>query len=232
MRLRLATIALGALACAPRVSTSPASAAIPPALAEIDTARLRRDLFALAGDAMRGREAGTLDELRASAWVADRAREAGLQPAGDDGTYFQFWPMRRIRLAESSTAALDGAPLALWRDAAVVAPVNATADLPLVWVGSDTGAALAGADVKGKAVAAVILPPARPPVSWVSLRPWRYTRQAIAERTAALTAAGAAAIVLVADDSTDTQFVAVSTPMRRGSYAPDSAGAERVPSRV
>ena len=47
---------------------------------------LRRDLFTLAGDAMRGREAGTLDEMRASMWLADQMRQIGLAPHGDDGT--------------------------------------------------------------------------------------------------------------------------------------------------
>ena len=113
----------------------PSAAAGGEAAGAITEADLRRDLFALAGDEMRGREAGTLDELRASAWVAERAREAGLQPAGDDGTYFQFWPMRRVRTAASSRVAIGGAPLALGTEAVVLAPVNATVDLPLVWVG-------------------------------------------------------------------------------------------------
>ena len=47
----------------------------------ITEADLKADLFALAGDAMRGREGGTLDEMTASVWVAERAREAGLLPA-------------------------------------------------------------------------------------------------------------------------------------------------------
>jgi hypothetical protein len=29
--------------------------------------------------------------MRASVWVAQKAREAGLKPAGEDGTYFQFF---------------------------------------------------------------------------------------------------------------------------------------------
>src|SRR3712207_7811776 len=49
-------------------------------------------------------------------------------------------PMRRIRVAETSRATLDGAPMVLWREAAVVAPVEAAADLPLTWIGA------AGAD--------------------------------------------------------------------------------------
>lgn len=235
----IATIALAitATACTrqPGVTTAIAPSGMamesPPALAAIDSAQLRRDLFEMASDSMRGREAGTLDELRAAAWVAARAREAGLKPAGIDSSYFQFWPMRRIRSAEASRVSIDGAPLALWRDAAIVAPVDASLDLPVVWVGDATGDALARMDLHGKAAAAMVLPPARPPVSWVSLRSWRYTRQAIAERAAALTRAGAAAVVLVADDSTDAQFVPVSYPMRRGTYNVDTTGADRPANR-
>ncbi|MEO6877673.1 MAG: hypothetical protein ABI205_04270, partial [Gemmatimonadaceae bacterium] len=96
---------VGASACSSSASTSAASpnaGAIAPALDAITQTDLRRDIFAMASDAMRGREAGTLDEMRATAWVADRAREAGLQPLGDDGTFFQWWPMRRSRLGEGS----------------------------------------------------------------------------------------------------------------------------------
>jgi hypothetical protein len=204
----------------------------PPALAAIDTAQLRRDIFAMASDAMRGREAGTLDELRASAWLADRAREAGLQPAGDDGTYFQFWPMRRIRTSAVSRVALDRSPLVLWHDIAVVAPVNANLDLPLVWAGSATGDALSRMDLHGKAVAAMVLVPSRPPAAGMSLRAWRYTLVAIAQRTAALEKAGASAVLLVADDSTNGEFTPVSVPMRRGRYNIDTTGSETVQSGV
>jgi hypothetical protein len=213
------------------IATTVASGDMPPALAAIDTARLRHDLYTIASDAMRGREAGTLDELRASAWVADRAREAGLQPAGDDGTYFQFWPMHRLLTADNSHAALDGTQLELWKDAAVVSPVDAMLDLPIVWVGTADADSLAHLDLRGKAVAAMTLLPSKPPVSWISLRAWRYTRQEIAERTAALEKTGAAAIVLVADDSTKDQFIPVSVPMRRGSYLVDTTTIARLRKR-
>src|SRR5215208_555514 len=113
----------------PRTSVSRAAGA-PPGLAAIREADLRRDMEALAGDAMRGREAGTLDELRASAWLAERARAAGLEPAGEDGTYFQFWPMRRTRLAPGSTVAIGGARVPLARETATgeavfLSPVDA-----------------------------------------------------------------------------------------------------------
>src|SRR5262245_20708732 len=65
------------------------------ALSAIGEADIKSDIFTLAGDAMRGREAGTLDELRASVGAVECARAAGLQPAGGDGTYFQFFMLER-----------------------------------------------------------------------------------------------------------------------------------------
>src|SRR5919108_4597883 len=100
--LTMTVLALSASAQEKTPSESSRAATVPPALDAITVEDIRRDLFALAGDEMRGREAGTLDELRASAWVAERAREAGLEPAGDDGTYFQFLPMRRTITSPSS----------------------------------------------------------------------------------------------------------------------------------
>ena len=46
--------------------------ATPPAYNTIKEAEIKADMFAMAGDAMRGREGGTLDEMRASMWVADQ----------------------------------------------------------------------------------------------------------------------------------------------------------------
>src|SRR4029079_3594145 len=82
----------------------------------IREAEIKQDLFTLAGDAMRGREGGTLDEMAASVWVAERAREAGLLPAGDNGTYFQFFPLERFRVSASSPVAIGGKSLRMGRD--------------------------------------------------------------------------------------------------------------------
>ncbi|MBC7790840.1 MAG: peptidase M28, partial [Anaerolineae bacterium] len=158
----VASLVVFSIACTSRgaiQSSDLAAPGMPPALASIAEADLRRDLFALAGDAMRGREAGTLDELRASAWVADRAREAGLEPAGDDGTFFQFWPMRRTRTSDASRISLGGRNLALWTEAVVVSPSDSAIDLPLVFIGQGRESDLAGIEIKGKAVVALISPP-------------------------------------------------------------------------
>jgi hypothetical protein len=56
-----------------------------PSLDAITVEDLKRDIFAMAGDAMRGREAGTLDELRENGWLVEQIRAIGLEPAGEDG---------------------------------------------------------------------------------------------------------------------------------------------------
>jgi hypothetical protein len=231
MRLRVhpgfvVTLAVLAACAAPASGPAPggggralAADAGPPALEAITEPELRRDLFAMASDAFRGREAGELDEMRASVWVAERAREAGLLPAGEDGTYFQFFPLRRVRLAGNSRVQLGGAELALWRDVVVAAPVDARIDLPIVFVGEGREADVAGVDLRGKAVAAVVSPPNTVPPRWVSLWPRRYTQAAIRDRAAFLAERGAAAVILVSDTVADTQFDVTGAAMLRGRYA-------------
>ncbi|MCR4437839.1 MAG: M20/M25/M40 family metallo-hydrolase [bacterium] len=46
----------------------------------------------LASDALQGRDTGTPGFAKAAAWVAAHFREWGLQPGGDNGTYFQEFP--------------------------------------------------------------------------------------------------------------------------------------------
>ena len=202
----------------------------PPALNRFNEAEIRRDLFALAGDAMRGREAGTLDELRASIWVADRAREAGLLPAGDDGSYFQWWPMRRLRTSQASTVSVDGQPLTLWRDVVVTAPVMATiTDVPLVFVGEGKEADLAGRDIHGAAVVAVLSAPANPPAANMSLRGYRAATSAVRQRSQFLLQRGASVVVLVSDSAADAEFERSGTIMSRGRYNIDTTGADVIP---
>src|SRR5580700_4179147 len=75
---------------------------LPPALSAIRLQDLRGDLFFFASDAMRGRRAGTIDELKGASWIAEQAQKAGLQPAGDNGTYFQFFPVQRVMVDQNS----------------------------------------------------------------------------------------------------------------------------------
>src|SRR5688572_10903956 len=126
----------------------------------IREAELKADLFELAGDDTRGREGGTLDELTASAWIAERARAAGLQPAGVNGTYFQFFPLERFRMSVSSSVTLAGKTLRMGRDVVPDAVVLAHVDAPTVTLSQE---ALAGADLKDRVLMVRYVP--APPVA-------------------------------------------------------------------
>ncbi|HEX8454034.1 MAG TPA: M28 family peptidase [Longimicrobium sp.] len=206
----LAVVAGAAAAQTPR-----AASAAPPALSAITREELRRDLFAMASDSMRGREGATQDELRASVWVAERARQAGLLPAGDDGTYFQFFPLRRIRQTAASTVAIGGAPLALWEDAVLLAPVTARVNAQVARVEG------AGAGEQGRVVVARLKAPSRVPPRGVSLWEWRYAMSAMREQSMALRAGNPAAIVLVADTVAAAAFGRMQHWQREGLYLLD-----------
>lgn len=177
-----------------------------PAMDSITDEDLLRDVTALAHDDFRGREAGTVDELRAAAWVAERAREAGLLPAGEDDSYWQFYPMRTTRLSPTSQISIGGSSFDIGTEVLLNSPVDASINGSLVWVGNTPNERVAAAQVRGRAVAAMILPPARSFESGVSLSEWRYTRYAIGERSRALLEKGATAVVLVSDSVSNIAF--------------------------
>ena len=195
----------------------PLCAQPPRALSEIREVDLKRDLFAMAGPSMRGREAGTLDELRASMWVAEEMRKIGLTPKGEDGSWFQWWNMRRTRISTGeSSITIGGHALKLWSD---VAPTsNAMVDLvaPTLVVADVRDTTV---DVRGKVVIASLIPPAAGAVRSTTNTPdYNYTRAAIASTTSALNRRGAAGIVLVADSIANLAFDGVGTVQSRGTY--------------
>lgn len=200
---------------------------LPPGLSAITQADIRRDIFALGGDGMRGREAGTLDEMRATGWVAERAREAGLLAAGDDGTYFQWWPMRRTRLSENSQIAIGDKPLRLWSDVVLLNNQSAVVDLPIVFIADS--ASIATTDVRGKAAAIELPQITTQPLDQFTIR--GNFQGAIAQmaraRAGLLAQAGAAAVIVVSNGAAniETAFGATAALSRRGTYAIDSAGA-------
>src|SRR5262245_56195012 len=98
---RLSLVSFALVAAAPLAAQT---SRVPAAMSLIREADLKRDMYALGGDNFRGREAGTLDEMRASMWLADEMEKIGLKPLGEDGSWFQWWNMRRTRLSSVSSA--------------------------------------------------------------------------------------------------------------------------------
>ncbi|THU40795.1 M28 family peptidase [Niastella caeni] len=175
---------------------------------------LKRDLFLLADDHFRGREAGTLDELKASAWIAEEARKAGLEPAGDDGTYFQFFSLIRERVSGSSTIKIGDRSFNLWKDVVVYEPSFATVDAPVVFI--DDADTVAEETIKGKVVALQFTPKGlTDPRKSIA---WRYSGFVIAAWARKLGAKGVKAIVFVSDDLAEQAWPRAAQYSNRGSY--------------
>ncbi len=177
-----------------------------PALEAITEEDLVRDVTALAHDDFLGREAGTVDELRAAAWVAQRAREVGLQPLGEDDSYWQFFPLRTTRVSSASRIEIGGRQFEIGTDVIVNSAVDTSVDEPLVWVGAEPADEISEDRVRGRAVAALLLPPTRPPSPQVSLYESRYASSAVRGRSRALLEKGASAVVLISDSISDIAF--------------------------
>lgn len=63
---------------------------------QITRAEIEAHVNYLASDELRGRETGSPESRLASEYLARAFKAAGLEPAGDDGTFFQSVPMERI----------------------------------------------------------------------------------------------------------------------------------------
>ena len=71
---------------------------------DAETAAWWRTTADLSSDAMEGRDTGSPGHARAVAYVAERFRAAGLQPAGDNGTFVQSIPLHEVAVTSEGTA--------------------------------------------------------------------------------------------------------------------------------
>ncbi|MES2305882.1 MAG: M28 family peptidase [Gemmatimonadota bacterium] len=65
-------------------------------------------LYLFADDSMNGRQVGTVDNLRGTAYIEREVRRLGLVPAGDSGGYFQNLPIFARSFDNSSTITAGG----------------------------------------------------------------------------------------------------------------------------
>jgi hypothetical protein len=73
------------------------------AMAAIRPEAIRADMRFLADDLLEGRRAGTRGHEIAAKFVASQFETMGLEPMGENGTYFQSVPLRSIRPDENQT---------------------------------------------------------------------------------------------------------------------------------
>ena len=92
-------------------ATARASASTPTAQSsttpDITAADLRRRLSQFSDDSMLGREAATIGNVKATDYIARAARQLGLKPAGENGTYFQTVAMINRSIDTTSTMIVE-----------------------------------------------------------------------------------------------------------------------------
>jgi Zn-dependent M28 family amino/carboxypeptidase len=100
LKLKLLAAAGGALliAAAPAPSVAPASVETPSAH------RVRAHVEFLADDLLEGRGTGSRGHEIAAAYVASQFRSMGLEPDGENGSWYQWVPMRRASLVAGKTS--------------------------------------------------------------------------------------------------------------------------------
>src|SRR5690242_584775 len=98
MRRPLTFLFLAVAACSGSRAPSPAA----PTTADITAADLRHRMFLIAHDSMMGRETGSEGNYKAQEYIASEFQRLGLEPAGENGTYFQTVPFWRVGVDQTS----------------------------------------------------------------------------------------------------------------------------------
>jgi hypothetical protein len=134
--------------------------------AAITAEDLRQRLFLIADDSMMGRESGSAGNYKTAEYVAGEFKRLGLEPAGDNGTFFQTVPFWNAAVDPTSTLRAGSATLKLRADfvpSGLRAAGRTFDGVATVYGGpmNDSTRWLTAADVAGKFVI-VDLPPGVP----------------------------------------------------------------------
>ena len=144
------------------------------AAASIDAEKIRAHVRFLADDLLEGRGPGTRGGDIAAKYIGTQFALYGLEPAGDNGTYYQKVPLYAVHTIEDQTkfsfVPASGAPVDLTYGSEYVTKDEtgaATADIdaPIVFVGYGIDAPeyhwndFAGVDVKGKVLLVIVNQP-------------------------------------------------------------------------
>ena len=87
-----------------------------PTSAAISAADLMTRLYVFADDSMEGREFGERGNVKATAYIERELRRLGLEPAGENGTFFQILPTHRRSFDSATRFGPAGGALAPWTE--------------------------------------------------------------------------------------------------------------------
>lgn len=200
-----------------------------PLVTAITESDLKKDMYQLAADNFWGREAGTLNELKVSMWLANKAKEAGMQPAGDDGTFFQFFDMYRHQVIPQSSVSIGNKNLSLWKDYLVAEPVNAKIEAEVIYARDLQPEQLPSIHINGKVLA--INASNKNIAKDMTLFERRYPGFINRKYYKAAKDLGAKAIIFVTDDIAEKSWEEVLPQMTRGIYGIEGTR-DKIPNNI
>src|SRR5690242_18521618 len=134
-RLSAAVFAVSTLGLLPGAYFAARAAA--DASPEFSPTRYMRDVIYLASDELKGRGDGSPELNRAADYIATEFRRAGLKPAGEHNSYFQYFDITTgAQPGPGNRLSIDGKGLTWGRDFAPIAFSSSTnTSGPLVFAG-------------------------------------------------------------------------------------------------
>jgi hypothetical protein len=174
IRVSLLSLALLAPVCARAQADklnkygNPARITPAPTTAAITAHDLQIRLYQFSDDSMQGRQVGRVGNMKGTAYIASEVKRLGLQPAGDNGTYFQVLPYHLHSFTNHSRLTVNGNPLTWQQDWVAAAGARAprpisTADVIFGGTTGDTTTQISAAQANGKFVVLLPAPPQAAP---------------------------------------------------------------------
>jgi hypothetical protein len=125
--------------------------------AAITPADLETRVYRFADDSMEGRIIGSRGNMKGTDFIASELRRMGLEPAGENGTYFQTLPMVTREVDPAARMTVAGTAFSPWADFVPRDNGPGTRKIngvPVVWGGdvSNTASRIAPAQAAGKVV--------------------------------------------------------------------------------
>ncbi|MEJ7760791.1 MAG: M28 family peptidase [Gemmatimonadaceae bacterium] len=120
--LAITALSSGAISCAPSSRPLPGPALPVRTTKDITTADVRARIFIVADDSMLGRQSATRGNFMMTQYLASESARLGLEPGGENGTWFQTLPLVRRSADSASFIRAGGMALGLFTGFAPIRP--------------------------------------------------------------------------------------------------------------
>jgi hypothetical protein len=185
---------------------------------------IKATVNALAADDMQGRGTGQPGGDKAAAYLADRFAKLGLKPLGDKNSYLQPIKFRETQFLPQTSITAGNETLKLGPDFIITPPYSGDENVTakMVFVGYGVAVPflkrndLAGIDVKGKIVIFRVGPPPE-----IGKDQWKKASAQI-NVMRGLIARGAAALVMIGEDTETMSYAEIADYLTRRQIEPES----------